>query len=78
VRPPAQVRLKLHIVARHMYMEVQLPGLAPRGAARGGLAALGGGGLARGAAPPRLSDRAKEVGRLPPLCFATYCLRARA
>jgi hypothetical protein len=59
------VRLKLHIVARHMYLEVQLPGLTPRpgGAAgfggwRGG---LGGGGLMRGAMPPRLSDKAKEV-----------------
>ncbi|KAI8475880.1 MAG: hypothetical protein J3K34DRAFT_517044 [Monoraphidium minutum] len=51
------VRLKLHIVARHMYLEVQLPGLTPRGAGRGG---LGGGGLKRGAMPPRLSDRAKE------------------
>lgn len=58
--PPSQVRLKLHIVARHMYLEVQLPGLTPRGGARGGFGGLGLGG--RSAMPPRLSDKAKEVG----------------
>jgi hypothetical protein len=43
-----------------MYLEVQLPSLTPRGAgARSGLGALG---LARGAMPPRLSDKTKEVG----------------
>lgn len=62
------VRLKLHVVARHMYLEVQLPGIAPRraSAASGRLSGFGGLGRGlslgpgRGPMPPRLSDRAKE------------------
>ena len=64
------VRLKLHVVARHMYLEAQLPGLTARGGGGGGLGGLGGGlggfgGVGRsgglsGPLPPRLSDRAKE------------------
>ncbi|KAF8065730.1 VAC8 [Scenedesmus sp. PABB004] len=63
------VRLKLHIVGRHMYLESRLPQLQPAGSGgAGGL--LGAPGLGPGlggaahlgrlALPPCLSDRAKE------------------
>jgi hypothetical protein len=63
------VRMKLHVVARHMYLESKLPGLAAAAGAGNGAPALNGGspfGAAASTAttrthlPPRLSDRAKE------------------
>ncbi|WIA37048.1 hypothetical protein OEZ86_014025 [Tetradesmus obliquus] len=60
------VRLKLHIVGRHMYLESKLPQLQPQGGMAGGLHPALGGALraanpyGRLALPPCLSDRAKE------------------
>ncbi|KAF6264722.1 Peroxin-3 [Scenedesmus sp. NREL 46B-D3] len=60
------VRLKLHIVGRHMYLESKLPQLQPQGATPGGPHPALGGALraanpyGRLALPPCLSDRAKE------------------
>lgn len=45
------VRMKLHIVGRHMYLESKLPEMQSRG----------GRAVPRMQMPPRLSDRAKEV-----------------
>ncbi|WIA16827.1 hypothetical protein OEZ85_013764 [Tetradesmus obliquus] len=60
------VRLKLHIVGRHMYLESKLPQLQPQGGMAGGPHPALGGALraanpyGRLALPPCLSDRAKE------------------
>eukprot|EP00878_Enallax_costatus_P033994 GHUV01037591.1.p1 GENE.GHUV01037591.1~~GHUV01037591.1.p1 ORF type:complete len:423 (+),score=131.41 GHUV01037591.1:598-1866(+) len=58
------VRLKLHVVGRHMYLESKLPQLQPQGMFSPG-GALGGalkgtGPYGRLGLPPCLSDRAKE------------------